>query len=226
MRRMIVLTLMLSLMMLQSTDASSQSSFKPGLKFGLTMGKQKVINSAPGLLGGGHDLTPGYVVGLYLDRRLFGNWRGAPEILYAVTGDKYEHENSLETGRTRKSKFRSNYVEFPILLRYYFKRGKIKPFMSFGPKFSYLFAVTMDPKPLPSSEDNNVLEYFDQANTSFVFGLGVEYGISYSPLTWIGEIRYSHGIQNITGSAVNLGFIGTPKMYTRVIMFTFGLKYK
>lgn len=221
MKKLLGVLLSITLVTITATDSLAQLKYKPGIKFGYTIGNMAMDPDPAEAVGGSHSMTGGFMFGLTFDipsKR--DNVKYVPEIYLMTSGDKFEHVvSSVE----RETKFTSTYLVVPIMIKYFFKPDKFKPFFSLGPEISFLFKAKQDPQPT-SNFSSNVREFFKKANFAVAFSGGFEYEIPNNPLALVTEIRYAYGVQNIGNH--NPSLVGDPKIKTKILTLSIGVRFK
>ncbi|MCK5075772.1 MAG: PorT family protein [Calditrichia bacterium] len=106
----------------------------------------------------------------------------APEVLFVMKGSKFKL-NDVEYS----SKY--NYIEVPVLARYYIPSIVIKPFITAGPYYSMLLSANEKYTINGNSKEDDVKDTMESQD----FGLKVGVGIKLSKLTVMA--RYSMGLK-------------------------------
>ncbi len=168
---------------------------------------------------------PGWSVGgfiMYSDIRHFGI---SGDVLYSQKGAKYE--GRTVTGQQFSLKERINYLEIPILARYFLTlTGKFRPNVFLGPSVAFLLNakqkdITTDNKTNPDVETS---EFFRPADLGIVGGVAFNFEVAKGKRVLL-DARYTFGIADITlpantlrNSAVTLNLsygFGIGKKYSR-----------
>jgi hypothetical protein len=124
-----------------------------------------------------------------------------PEVLLSQRGVKYteyEGTDALVTGHMKL-----DYIEVPILVKYSFLSGPIKPFIFAGPSFSYLRKARegYDVDIVDNTDQPDYYQYtvitdsFKKTEIAGVFGIGVDCQLSKVVLSL--DARYHLGLGNI-----------------------------
>jgi len=123
-----------------------------------------------------------------------------PEILYSRRGLSY-HEYDDETVNVT-GRFEVDYVEVPVLIKYGFLSGPVKPFVYAGPSFAYLLKAWQgyDVNNLTGDEPDYEYRYVMDENIkktelAGVFGAGVDIRLPKVVLSLEG--RYHLGLSNV-----------------------------
>ncbi|MFC1477258.1 porin family protein [candidate division KSB1 bacterium] len=207
-----IITLLLVAMVIETGNC--QPKFKPGLKFGMTLGRQG-MSPDPAL--DGHSFVVGYCIGLIMERPWGEEWKFSPEFIFVNTGDKLTH---TYVGQERTSEFSNTFINIPLLFRYYLGLDKIKPYLTGGPELSYLLSATQEPD---VQGETDVSEYYGRSSVGIVLGAGVEYKLTNSPLSLLIEGRFSYGIQDMSNGNPSLST--SPTIKPRVFLICTGIKF-
>jgi hypothetical protein len=144
----------------------------------------------------------GLIQGIFINFKL-GPIAIQPELLYSRMGTKwvdYEGEEGTATGYIR-----SDYLELPILVKYSFLSGPVKPFVMAGPSISYLLSNKWgyeydytDPIYTDYSYSYDYKDYYKKLDFAGVIAIGVDYKLPKFVVSL--EARYHLGLANVINS--------------------------
>jgi Outer membrane protein beta-barrel domain len=160
-----------------SFQTNAQQVFNVGLKEGAT------ISQVFGDDYGGFKKS-GYVGGFFTNVKLIGPWSAGLEVLFVQKGSKHNSNPKLGDGNSYFLEL--NYLEIPILFKYYIGRTSIE----FGPGYSFLTKqteiITINSIQHPGTVRFKGTEFNFNIGVSRVFtshfGLNLRYTNSLSPL--------------------------------------------
>jgi len=144
----------------------------------------------------------GLVQGIFVNFKL-GPVAIQPELLYSRMGTKwveYEGEEGTATGHIR-----ADYIELPILVKYSFLSGAVKPFVMAGPSISYMLKCTWgysydyaDESYSDYSYSYDYSDYFKKTDFAGIFAVGIDYQLPKFVVSL--EARYHLGLTNVASS--------------------------
>ncbi len=146
------------------------------------------------------------VQGLYVSFKL-GPVAVQPELLFVRSGTSFIADEEPGVGRVTQV-YKLNYIEIPVLVKYSFQAGPVRPCVFAGPSFAYLLKARVgsqidyfdgaEGSDYESYQDFE--DYFKKSDFGAVGGIGVEYKLSQVILSL--EARYRLGLTDI-----NNGFL-------------------
>jgi len=175
---------------------------------GVTIGLKGGMNLARVTLKATETVFPneknqtGFVQGIFVNFKL-GPVTIEPELLYSRTGAKFAvYEGTDGTGTIH---MRSDYLELPILVKYSFLSGPVKPFVMAGPSLSYLLNCKWGEEydyTDPSSTDYcyyyDYRDYYKKMEFAGVIAVGADYQLPKFVVSL--EVRYHLGLTNVAGT--------------------------
>jgi len=198
--RQITVILLVSLLLVATVAAESQTKF--GIKAGVVMANMSgdgwnTIEDMNGVTMDNKSLM-GMAGGLFVEFPLGTSGVSLqPEFLYVMKGAKGE---TTDAGDTYTVKYKNDYLEIPVLIKYNFtSTGSTSPFMFVGPVAGFNIASKLQVADPPS--DRADLGDFDIENAKSLdlgltigAGLGLAMGSS-GKLTF--DLRYTTGLTNV-----------------------------
>lgn len=165
--------------------------------------------SVGGAAAGQGSYSPGITLqgGFYFEKRLFGDFTGAPELLYV--SHKYTYSNSGlnisdETGESIQglsSVLTQQEFDLNLLMQYRLSAGNWNPYVTLGPAFNYILKVKDASEGDFSTTGNAVsgadidqTDSYKPLNYSIIIGAGVKRRIG--GIYILGSIRYKYGLTN------------------------------
>lgn len=198
--RQITLMLLALLLFVATVAAGSQTKF--GIKAGVVTANMSgdgwsIIEDMNGVTMDNKSLM-GMAGGLSVEFPLGTNGVSLqPEFLYVMKGDKGE---TTDAGDTYTVKYKNDYLEIPVLIKYNFtSTGNKSPFMFAGPVAGFNIASKLEVQDPPP--DRADLGDFDIENAkSLDFGLTIGGGLGLAmgqsgKLTF--DLRYTTGLTNV-----------------------------
>lgn len=149
-----------------------------------------------------------------------------PEVLLSQRGVKYSDYEGADAVVTGHMKL--DYIEIPILVKYSFMSGPVKPFVFAGPSFSFLrkarngyeVDVTDNTENPDYSYYYDYSDYFKKTEIAGIFGIGVDCQLSKVVLSL--DARYHLGLSNITDEGI-LGDSGITSVKNKGISVMIGI---
>ncbi len=144
----------------------------------------------------------GLVQGIFVNFKL-GPVTIEPELLYSRMGAKFVvYEGADGTATIR---MRTDYLELPILVKYSFLSGAVKPFVMAGPSLSYLLKSRWgqeydytDPAGTDYSYYYDYGDYYKKMEFAGVIAVGADYQLPKFVVSL--ELRYHLGLTNVASS--------------------------
>lgn len=135
-----------------------------------------------------NNLLVSFNAGIYASIPLAGSLSFQPEFLYSRKGSELAYDNAFVTG---KAKFKLNYIEVPLLLKY----NIVKNFnIHAGPYVAYLIDAQVT-----NETDNGTFNFEDNLDNDdfnkFDYGLSAGVGLDFQSIG-IGA-RYNYGLSTI-----------------------------
>ena len=120
-----------------------------------------------------------------------------PEVYYWIGGASIEETDGVDTLRLEML---FNYIHVPVLAKFRFGKGQLKPLLFAGPAVSFLTAAKNRIYLNGVLEEETDIEPFlNGTDFSAVFGTGLEYAIS--KITLILDVRYNMGFSDVDNKA-------------------------
>lgn len=157
----------------------SQVSVKLGLKGGLNISNVDASGYAEGVNFKNKALTSGHF-GVFTRFNLLGTLELQPEVLYSLQGFTLKGELS-EYGFSQDFKLKMNYVQVPIMLKFYPVLGL---YLQAGPQIGYLISAKFMGEDFKDELQSTHWALNVGAGYDFPFGLGL-------------DARYSIGLSNV-----------------------------
>lgn len=188
---LIIATLFLSVTVMGQTE-----KVKLGVKAGLNLSSlsfdESELNSSN---------KTGFTAGIMVEVPLAKNFSLQPELLYSEQGTKSSFSDSEVTNSHYKSTITLNYLNIPVMLKYYVLKGLS---VQAGPQIGILLKANNKYQDnflgYQNQESFNLKEYAAGIDTSVNFGLGyqfkdkfytdVRYNISYSNVFKKGDVNH------------------------------------
>ena len=183
-----------------------------------------------------YDLTTGYTVGVPVEI-------GLSQMISLFTGFSYIQKGSKATGSgptinniltTSKGKEKFNFLDLPVLAKFYFIKKKVNAWIMAGPDIGYLINGKMEVELTSYNNEQGTEEYssavikrdwneikdlgFRRLEYSLITGIGCDYGIGKGKLFL--NVNYMMGLTNLVDGDIVL-FNGT-KQYNRGLTTTLG----
>ncbi|MBC7349185.1 MAG: PorT family protein [Candidatus Aminicenantes bacterium] len=167
-------------------------------------GRGVSLNIRPGIkLGGGlsdnfgadtfgQSQQPSFMVGLFVDLDMASRLGAAVELNFVRRGSLYELESN---GLVYRERYLLDYLEMPLLVKFYFLRGRKPELYVYGGPAVALnlrarLKVTFDDLEEAVAVDN--LQGID-----LLAQVGAGASLALGPGHWLLELRYSHGLKTI-----------------------------
>lgn len=162
-----------------------------GLKAGLT------ASTLSGDDADGAKTRTGVSGGIFVNLPLSPNFSIQPEALYMSKGADFDAFDNDEVGSVKLQ-----YIEVPILLKYAFGAGPLRPSLFAGPSIAFKTSCEIEFEGLGSFDCEDDVDVGAVKSTDFgaVAGLGLEYDMG--GMSLLADARYGFGLTNIddTGS--------------------------
>ncbi len=142
----------------------------------------------------------GAVEGIFVNFKL-GPVTIQPELLYSQRGTKWTEEEEPGVGVVT-CHMRISYVELPVLVKYNFLSGPVRPFVLAGPSLGYLLSAKWQycvhyytDDGLDNSYEYDMKDQLKKMEFAGVFGIGADYHLAKVVLSL--EARYHLGLTNV-----------------------------
>ncbi len=176
-------------------NAINAQELKYGFKFGLTNPR------VSGLYGAiGHATKIGINIGGFVEVAVTDKFSWQPELLFSTQG-----ANTKESGLTDKSKLNLNYLNIPIMGKYYIQN---KLSVEFGPQIGFLVSAN---EIYPDMQVDNLYgpsETIEDSVKKFDFGLNLGGGYDLNEKLSV-NLRYNFGLSNIFKDEYDEGITDT-----------------
>jgi hypothetical protein len=208
--------------------ADQKASTWIGFSFGASIASESV--KIPVSTDGDNSATSGFKLGLALGPKIehwFGdNWGISSGVFLLQKGvDEQYPTSSAARGvdTSGNDNFSLNYIEVPILLKWAFGYGEIRPFVFAGPSFGFLLSASESTDgTIPPI--NNLKSYLNTVDYSVVFGAGVMERIFKGPAITF-DAEYETGFAKVFSSEPPRPFsqpIGQTSATSSEIIITIG----
>ena len=97
------------------------------------------------------------------------------------------------TGINEDVKVVAEYLEFPVLLRYTFNSGNVRPYYFAGPSIGFLLKSTQKASFIPANQEDNKADS-KKVEFSLCVGGGLQYVLK--DISLYAQIMYMHGLTN------------------------------
>ena len=182
-----VLSILLLLVMVSSVMAQDNPAPK-GIKGGINMAKW-VGDGSPYPSEYEKTLT-GFVFGAFFTLYSGPQISIQPEILYSMKGIKYSDGSNYV-------KFKTNYLEIPVLLKYNFPSASTTKVSIYGgPAVALLMSATAEESDGTLTESSDVKDMFKDMDLGLTFGLGLGFETGSGKLITV-DGRFTMGMSNI-----------------------------
>lgn len=222
--------------------------FQFGIKLGInnpfmTFGNTYENISNPSGNAGVFTMKNGLNAGLEFEipiRKLSENFEICPALVFSTKS--FSQLDSLDMGDKFQSigSFQGNeaetWIELPIMFRWIFHAGTLKPFVELGPSFNYLLKATeakpisQSPQQSPKSPDLNVIDQRNQLNYAAQLGAGIKFDIPMAEVVIKANFNYALNQLNIrnspaASSEVQTQFLGYQPVDFRIHYFSLTIGY-
>jgi outer membrane protein W len=160
-------------------------------------------------------LQPGLSVGAILTYSVVNTFGISLEALYSQKGAKFTKTvNSASTSQTLSLNRKLNYVEVPLLARYFLnKEGDFRPNLFLGPNFGFKLNakdVNISNSAGADLEDSDISYLINPVDFGITGGIGVNFRLQRAMRVLL-DVRYTYGISDITdNTALRLAGITAP----------------
>jgi hypothetical protein len=187
-KSLVVLSVFLVIAAFMPRPAAAAVDF--GLKGGLALSNMTWSGGGP---ADSYDNISKPVFGAFVAFNLSPMMAIQPEIYYWTGGASAEEFDDPDT---YKMELLLNYIHVPVLAKFRFGTGQLKPILFAGPAVSFLTTATEKMYFNGEFEDEmDIKPFLKSTDFSAVFGTGLEYAMS--KITLILDIRYNLGFTNI-----------------------------
>lgn len=167
----------------------------------------------------------GLVVGAVLTYSVVNNFAISVEALYAQKGARFTNE---PVGQNEEIDYnrRINYVEIPVLARYYLNTdGFFRPNVFVGPAFGFMLSAKEVNRKMndESLSDVDISDAVNPVDVGLAFGAGLNFQVAERRRILV-DARYTLGISDITEADNNVS--STAFTLTVGTSFGFGKRYK
>lgn len=148
------------------------------------------------------------------------------EALYSQKGAKFENVPFNTTQRINFNR-KINYVEVPLLARYFLnKGGDFRPNVFVGPNFGFKLSAKDVNRSVvggASQPDDDISDVINPVDVGITGGIGLNFLVQ-SAVRVLLDARYTYGFSNITESQI-AGFSTNPTVGNSSITITAGLSF-
>jgi hypothetical protein len=173
-------------------------------------------------------------------RKISENFEICPALIYSTksfsqldsiyAGDEFHSIGSFQAIE------KQTWIELPLMFRYIFHAGKMKPFVELGPSFNYLLNATISkpisqsPAQSPKPQDIDVIDQRSQLNYGAQIGTGLKFDIPMAEVLIKANFNYALNQLNIrnnpaSGSEVATQFLGYQPVDFRIHYFSLTIGY-
>jgi hypothetical protein len=185
---LVVLSVFLFAAAFMSAPAVAAVDF--GLKGGLALSNLTWAGGGP---SASYDNLQKPVFGAFVTFNLSPMLAVQPEVYYWTGGANVEVADGTDTYRME---LLFNYIHVPVLAKFRFGTGQLKPVLFAGPAVSFLTTAKQKDFLNGTLEDEmDVKPYLKSTDFSAVFGTGLEYSLK--KIVLILDVRYNLGFSNI-----------------------------
>lgn len=185
-------------LLLPSTQAQGIKHLYYGVKGGLGLSTFVGDNTDDA------SLIFGFAAGGFLSYHTSSGFSLQPEVLFVTKGAKFDVAGNEVT-------YNLNYIEVPILLKYYLARQvATQPYLFVGPSIGFLADATFDVSGVEGDvQDSKSLDF------SVLAGIGVDFGLSNGTKVIL-DARYTYGTSGIVDNddAVESDFNNSAFLFT------------
>jgi hypothetical protein len=172
-----------------------------------------------------HSLQPGISAGAMLTYSVVNTFGISVEALYSQKGAKFK--NTAYNGASNNFNRRLNYIEVPVLARYFLnKSGDFRPNLFIGPDFGFkLNAKDVNRKITNGADQPNqdVSEAITPVDVGITAGIGLNFAVV-EKMRFLIDARYTYGFSDIADETLP-GFDNNGKASNSAISFTFGVSF-
>lgn len=149
----------------------------------------------------------GYKAGISVEIPLRNKFSLNPELYISFVNFKFDNEEYVPGYSKIIGTERQTWIELPLLVQYKLFDKKYNPYIALGVTPSYLFASqienerTIEGNQAIELDDTDVIEQRHRLNFSLTASAGVKFKVG--PGYYIAEVRYNHGLINMTDQANN-----------------------
>jgi hypothetical protein len=207
--------------------ADQKASTWVGFQFGTSIGSESVTLPSDNSATSGFKF--GLVLGPDLEHWFSDDWGISTGLLFMQKGVDEQYATSSSARGTNgfdtsgNDNFSINYIEVPILLKWAFGYGEIRPFVFAGPSFGFLLSASESTDgEIPPI--NNLKSYLNTVDYSVVFGAGVMERIFKGPAITF-DAEYEAGFAKVYNSEPPRPFsqpIGQTSATSSEIIITIG----
>jgi outer membrane protein W len=159
---------------------------------------------------GDEETLSGIVAGFFVTHSVINTFGITGKVLFSHKGVVYHGTNS-------QVKNTLNYLEVPILARYYLnKEGKFRPNLFLGPSFGFLMGATSKEGDQKAAKITNYKNYYHTYDFGLTGGLGLNYEIA-NEIRILLDARYTYGLSDVA--------IGPAKASNQTITLSAGVSF-
>jgi hypothetical protein len=170
-------------------------------------------------------MQPGLSAGAILTYSVINTFGVSLEALYSQKGAKFENApNSTERLNFNR---RLNYVEVPLLARYFLnKEGDFRPNIFLGPSFGFKLNAKDVNRSVtggtarPEQEITNTINPLDVGITG---GIGLNFHVQ-GAMRALLDVRYTHGLSDVAESQ-SIGFAADPRVCNSALTISAGVSF-
>ena len=168
-----------------------------GVQFGIKAGGNmaKPTGSDVDDIEGTLKTKVGFVGGIFISFNLSNSFSIQTEVLYTMKGATYEYTDVEETV---EEKLYGDYLEIPLLLKFKFLSGGIRPFIFAGPYVGFKLSEKLEVMGEEIPMEEALLKNNDYGA---IFGGGLQLGSKFHL-----DVRYSMGLQKILDDVEDIDF--------------------
>lgn len=182
MRRCIICLLILfSSLSFSQDEMNASDKIDFGFRFGLSLSD---LTTSSNTL----EPRPTFMLGVHAEYKFTPSWSIQPELIYARKG-RFSRSPRLDSGPRTENRLLLDYVELPVLAKYYFNQGLS---LEVGPYLSYLIKAEQENLENTTIQSSSVFQQVENVDA------GLAIGATYiTDWNFFVGMRITHGFINV-----------------------------
>jgi hypothetical protein len=172
-----------------------------------------------------NNIQVGLSAGAMLTYSVVNTFGVSVEALYSQRGAKFE--NAAYGNERMNFNRRINYIEVPVLARYFLnKNGDFRPNLFIGPDFGFKLGAKDVNRELTSGAarpDADISSAINPVDVGITAGIGLNFAVI-ERTRFLFDARYTYGLTDVSSDPV-ASFTGNQNVKNSVITFTFGVSF-